>query len=262
MTQPGTLTVVGTGFLVAGQVTPESLSVMRQAERVFYLVAEPATRLWLERERPDAASLHDVFREGRERHHAYAEVVARLLAAVRGGHRVCAVFYGHPGVFVHASHEAIRQARAEGFAATMLPGISAEDCLFADLGIDPAAAGCQSFEATDLLVRHRRFDPHSGLVLWQIGALGVVTYHLRELWNAGGLALLVERLAAQYPLDHPATVYEASHLPVCAPLVQHTTIGGIPSCRITTHSTLWVPPRERAPVDPTMAQRLGLAVRT
>jgi len=31
----------------------------------------------------------------------------------------------------------------------MLPGISAEDCLVADLGIDPASSGCQSYEAND-----------------------------------------------------------------------------------------------------------------
>jgi len=34
----------------------------------------------------------------------------------------------------------------------MLPGISAEDCLFADIGVDPGIYGCQSFEATDLFV--------------------------------------------------------------------------------------------------------------
>ena len=43
---------------------------------------------------------------------------------IRAGFRVCAVFYGHPGVFVYPSHEAIRRARAEGFAARMLPALT------------------------------------------------------------------------------------------------------------------------------------------
>ena len=49
----------------------------------------------------------------------------------------------------------------EGFNAQMLAGISAEDCLFADLGLDPGKNGCQSFEATDFLIRRRQFEPTS-----------------------------------------------------------------------------------------------------
>src|SRR2546429_6584747 len=45
-----------------------------------------------------------------------------------------------------------RQAREEGFEAEMLPAVSAEDCLFADLGVDPGDEGCQSFEATSFLL--------------------------------------------------------------------------------------------------------------
>jgi hypothetical protein len=256
----GSLVVVGTGFLIAGQVTPEALASMRAADRLFFLVAEPATRIWLESQHPLAESLHDVFWEGRPRQAAYDEIVERLLAAVRQGQEVCAAFYGHPGVFVYSSHEAIRRARAEGFTACMFPGVSAEDCLFADLEVDPAADGCQSFEGTDFLIRARIFDPHSALVLWQIGALGVNTYHLRDLWNAEGLAILVETLRRHYPAEHPAVIYEATHYPICDPLIQRTTIAGIPGCRVTTHSTLWVPPIAKAPLDIAMARQLGLSL--
>jgi len=257
--KPGSLTIVGTGFLVAGQVTPESVASIKAADRFFFLVAEPATRLWLESEHAGAESLHDVFWEGRPRQAAYDEIVERLLAAVREGLDVCAAFYGHPGVFVHSSHEAIRRARAEGFSARMLPGISAEDCLFADLEVDPAADGCQSFEATDFLVRSRPFDPHSGLILWQIGALGIATYHLRDLWNADGLKYLIEVLARHYPLAHPVVVYEATHYPVCNPVIQRTSLGDLARCKITTHSTLWVTPFAKPPLDQAMLARLRSA---
>jgi len=256
----GSLTIVGTGFLVAGQVTPEALASMRAADQLFFLVAEPATRLWLESQHPSAEPLDYVFWEGRPRQAAYDEIVERLLAAVRQGNDVCAAFYGHPGVFVYSSHEAVRRARAEGFTARMLPGVSAEDCLFADLEVDPAAYGCQSFEATDFLVRSRAFDPHSALILWQIGALGVTTFHARDLWNAGGLNILVEALCRVYPETHSAVVYEATHYPVCNPLIQRTTIAGIPECQVNTHSTLWVPPIAKARLDADMAAQLGLSV--
>ena len=50
----------------------------------------------------------------------YTEMVERILFFVRKGKKVCAVFYGHPGIFVFSSHEAIRIARAEGYPAVML----------------------------------------------------------------------------------------------------------------------------------------------
>jgi hypothetical protein len=233
---------------------------MRGADILFFLVAEPATRHWLESQFPLAESLHDVFWDGRSRQDAYDEIVERLLAPVMQGKDVCAAFYGHPGVFVYSSHEAVRRARAAGIPARLLPGVSAEDCLFADLEVDPAAYGCQSFEATDFLIRDRSFDPHSALILWQIGALGVTTYHLQELWNAGGLAILAEVLRRHYPPNHPAVIYEATHYPVCEPLIQRTTIDGIPQGQVNTHSTLWVPPIARATLDVAMARQLGLAL--
>src|SRR5205809_2021168 len=48
-------------------------------------------------------------------------------AGARGGSLTCLACYGHPGVFVYPSHEAIRRARAEGYVARILAGISSED---------------------------------------------------------------------------------------------------------------------------------------
>ncbi len=255
----GSLTVVGTGYFGAGQVTQETVELVRRAEKLFFLVTEPLTRLWLERQNPSAESLYDSYREGRPRAETYEEMVARILAPVREGRTVCAAFYGHPGVFVRPGHRAIELARAEGHEARMLPAVSAEDCLFADLGLDPAVDGCQSFEATDFLLRGRRFDPRSALVLWQIGGIGVATFHRRELWSREGLVLLTERLAAFYPAEHKVTVYEAAVLPVCPPKIERMALRELPEAPVTLISTLFVPPTGKAPIDPVMAARLGLA---
>src|SRR5947207_15537569 len=98
-------------------------------------------------------------------------MVEQILQAVRAGRQVCGAFFGHPAVLVDPAHAAVRRAREEGYPAAILPGISAEACLFADLGIDPGVCGCQSYEATDFLVRPRAFDTGTALVLWQVGAL-------------------------------------------------------------------------------------------
>ena len=42
------------------------------------------------------------------------------------------------------------------------------DCIFADLGIDPAH-GCQLFEAETLIEMDYRLDPRSGLILLRAG---------------------------------------------------------------------------------------------
>jgi hypothetical protein len=69
-----------------------------------------------------------------------------------------------------AAHESIRMARMEGFLACMLPGISAEDLLFAEFGIAPSENGCQSFEVTDFLGYKRKFDFMARVV----GEMGMV----------------------------------------------------------------------------------------
>src|SRR6476620_513542 len=131
--------------------------IIEQSDKVLYLVNDPVSELWIARMNPNSESLKALYLGGKYRADTYKEMTELTLRYVREGLNVCVVYYGHPGVVVTPSHESIRQARAEGFNARMLPGISAEDCLFADLGIDPGTRGCQSFEATDFLLNRRKF---------------------------------------------------------------------------------------------------------
>ena len=239
-------------------MTREAAAAIERADEVLYLLADGLAGAWLERANPHARSLHTLYAEGKERSRTYAEVVDELLAPVRAGRDVCAVFYGHPGVFARPGHEAIRQARAEGFRARMLPAVSALDCLVADLGIDPAETGLVTYEATDFLLRQRPADPTALLVLWQIGVvgeLGVTMEPRRE-----NLALLAERLLETYPRDHEAIVYEASPYPLVAdPVVLRLPLEGLPEARVSLLSTLVVPPPQARRRDPEVAARLGLS---
>jgi len=254
----GSLQVVGTGYLIAGQATPQAVAAMRRADKLLYLVGDRPTRAWIESLNPSAESLQDAYAVDKPRSQSYQEMVERILAPLRRGLDVCAVFYGHPGVLANPSHAAIRQARAEGFDAWMLPGISAADCLYADLGVDPGAQGCQSFEATDFLLRGRRFDPTSALLLWQIGAIGVTTLP-SEPCNRKGIAVLSEVLQEHYPAAHEVVVYEAAELPVCDPRIVRCPLSGLAEAEVTWASTLYVPPLPRRPSDPRMRDRLGLS---
>src|SRR3546814_14706660 len=86
------------------------------------------------------------------------------MAQVRAGKQVCAVFYGHPGVFADVPHRVVRWAREEGIPARMEPGISAAACLYADLNLDPGQRGVHSSEATHFPV-HDRTPATPGFVL-------------------------------------------------------------------------------------------------
>lgn len=102
-----------------------------------------------------------------------------MLMHLRDGKNVVGVFYGHPGVFVSPSHRTIDIARKEGYTVKMLPGISAEDCLFADLGIDPSTPGCLTYEATDMLLCKKPLIPSSHLILYQVGCVGVIDFNFK-----------------------------------------------------------------------------------
>jgi precorrin-3B methylase len=242
LSRKGSLVVVGTGITLATHATTEALACMRGAERLFFLVTSPAHALWVRRINPAAISLEDCYAKGKPRRRSYREMTDRILEAVRTGFQTCAVFYGHPGVFAQPSHAAIRGARLEGFAARMLPGISAEDCLFADLGVNPGAEGCQSFEASDFLMARRRFDPTSSLILWQVGLLGELSVRLKMSSRPERLRTLTDTLRRHYPARHPVFLYEAAQFPTCEPIVTRVTLTSLPKQTITPAVTLYLPP--------------------
>ena len=252
----GSLTVVGTGIQLGTHLTPEARATIEKADAVLSLVTEPIMQELIERLNDRTRSMHDLYTVGESRADAYEAMTEAILAEVRAGKDVCAVFYGHPGVFVAPSHESVRRARAEGFRARMLPGVSAEDCLFADLGVDPARSGCQSYEATDFLVHRRRIDPEVSLILWQVGTVGNVAAAADAVTT--GLPVLVEVLREHYPAGHEVTVYEASPYPGFDPLVHTVRLSELAAEHVTALSTLYVPPSGKSPLDLTMIDRLGL----
>ena len=253
----GSLTIVGTGIQFAGQMTLEVRAHIKQAEKVLFLVSEPVTADWIRDINPTAESLYPCYRQGESRMIAYVEMIECILCEVRKDLKVCAVFYGHPGVFVYPSHEAIKQARLEGYSAKMLPGISAEDCLFADLGIDPAMTGCQSFEATDFLIFKRKFDTGCALILWQIGSIGDLTFSL-EPYSTRGLHVLTEYLCQYYDANHPSIVYKAAEYPIFDPGIENIPLSKLPEAQISPISTLYIAPQTQAPLDYEMLERLGI----
>ncbi len=257
MTQQGSLSCVGLGMMLGAHLAPRSRSYMEQADVVFALVSDPLVELWVQDMRPDTRSLQPYYREGKVRLDSYREMVEAMLVEVRAGHRVCGVFYGHPGVFALVPHKAIAGARAEGFEAHMEPGISAEDCLYADLGIDPGTYGCAHFEASQFMLYQRRIDSSAYLILWQVGMAGDRSL-ARFATGPAYRQLLVDVLAQDYPLSHPVIAYEAATLPITAPRMDEMPLSVLVDADLRLQTTLVFPPARPMQRNEAMLARLGV----
>jgi len=252
----GSLVCVGVGMTLGSHLTPLSRSHIEQADVVFTALSDGVIELWLANMHPDVRSLQALYSEGRPRSTTYRQMVEVLLTEVRAGKRVCGAFYGHPGVFAGVAHRAIEIARAEGHSAHMEPGVSAEDCLYADLGIDPGRVGCQHYEASQYMLFRRRIDPSAYLVLWQVGVAGDQTLTRFSTGNAYR-QVLVDVLSRDYPCDHEVILYEAATLPTHRPTISRFELRQLPGTDVSMHATLVVPPATA--MEPDLAIREQLA---
>lgn len=257
MEHSGSLVIVGTGINTLAHCSIEARAHIEQADKLIVHVPDPLGMSWLRELHPDLIDLQACYHQGENRADAYELMTRRIVETVAAGHRTVAVFYGHPGVFVQPSHEAIRRLRAQGFRAQMLPGISAEDCLFADLGIDPGRAGCIQHEATSFLFYQLPVDPSTGLILWQIGVLGDHT--LQRLTPAAqALQVLANKLQRHYPAEHQIAVYEAPVLAIGTPRIDWFALDALAGARLTPASTLFIPPCAKALPDEEAIAALAL----
>jgi precorrin-6B methylase 1 len=256
----GSLVCVGSGIKSIGHLSLEAQGWITQADLVVYCVADPATEIWIQRHARAHFDLYRLYDNDKRRIHTYEEMVDMMVNNARDGKDVCAVFYGHPGVFVLPTHKAIETLRAEDIPAAMLPAVSALDCLFADLGIDPAHRGCQTVEATDMLLRRRSLMTDGHVVIWQIGCVGDLRFRFAGYDNRN-LGVLIEYLREFYEPTQEVVHYQASQFPVCQPVVERVSLEGLLEARVTGLSTLYVPPAVERPTMPDMAAKLGLRLK-
>jgi uncharacterized protein YabN with tetrapyrrole methylase and pyrophosphatase domain len=216
---------------------------MATAEVLLHVIGEPMQEDALLSINPRAETLTHYYVDGMDRWNTYEAMIQHIVGSVLRGARTVAAFYGHPGVFTYPSHESVRRVRAAGFPAKMLPGVSAEDNLVADLGVDPGD-GSQAFEATDFIYRNTPIDRSSHLLLWQVGSIGNLTYESTG-YDMSMFPVLVAKLLSIYPPSHPVTIYEAAFHPRGRARVVVVPLAQLDASLTTLATTLHVPPLRR-----------------
>lgn len=254
----GSLIVVGAGLKAVAHLTVESCGWIQRADIVLYCVADPVSREWIQEHSQESVDLYGFYNDDGPRMETYRAMTGCILAHVRAGKDVCVVYYGHPGVFVNPTHEAIRVLRQEGYPAAMLPGISAEDYLYAELGFDPATCGCIAYEATDMMLRRRKPSIDSHVILWQIGCLGDAAFR-RGGYDTPHIPLLRDYLLRFYSPEHEAFHYVGAQFAGCESTIELVKLGRLDRHRYSGASTLYIPPQEVAEFDWDVAEQFGFA---
>ncbi len=237
----GSLSCVGIGISLGGHITPVVQEHIKSSDVCFVAASDALVELWVNEMHQDVRSLQDYYSDNKSRKQTYREMIQVVLNEVRAGKKVCAIFYGHPGVFAYAPHKMISIARLEGFKAIMEPGISAEDCLVADLGIDPGKYGCQQYEASQFLMYKRIIDSSAYLILWQIGLVGDLSYGI-QVTGAAHREILLSLLYDNYTSEHEVILYEAATNSISATRMDYIPLKNLLCAELKDYTTLVIPP--------------------
>ncbi len=251
-----TLFVVGTGIKVISHLTLETKTCIEKADRVLYLVNEPAMQSWIQACNPSSESLNQLYYKLTARNENYLAIAKYVANTLQVTKTLCFVVYGHPTILVQPSIYAINATIKNNHHVHVLPSISTTDCLFSDLKIDPGTAGWQSFETTDFLIYRRQFDTSSHLILWQPAAIGLLS-QIKNHNPKKGLNLLTQYLKKKYHETHRIIIYEAAQYPAFRSNIKNIALKDLPTTNIPQLSTLYVPPLKTKLPCPHMTKKIN-----
>lgn len=245
--------IVGTGMVGYTQLTMQARQALERAERTYIVDGQPLVVDHVRSEYcEEVVDLSEEYTDGENRAEIYERMARRVLDdAEETDGPVTLALYGHPMVFVSPSQIVIERAPRRGLDVEVQPGISAIDCIYADLGFDPAENGVQMFEATDLLLREFPLNPEVPAMIWQIEA--VETIHHTE---RGSDPVKYERfrdyLLEFYPDDHEVHLLQTAMYPVADSIQLSVELGNLESLTPQLDDgayIMYVPPVRERPIQ-------------
>ncbi len=243
--------IVGLGVLNVDQITRETERVLRESNEVLYVDTGVATRAYLEGLCPRVTSLFETsYEEDAHRLSAYHHMAARVVDAAMDHPPVTFAMHGHPTVGAYAPFLIRDMAGLLNLDVLVLPGVSAMDCLFAELMVDPCVGGLQMVEATDLLLRRRPLQPDVPALIWQIGCVET-SLHTARISKPERFERLRAHLLRFYPAEHQATaVYSTPH-PLMPSTIHRFALADLGAHAHLLHAgfTLFLPAVHERPIE-------------
>jgi uncharacterized protein YabN with tetrapyrrole methylase and pyrophosphatase domain len=249
------LFIVGSGIKSIAHLSNETIKIIRQSDKVLYLVNENYLKDYLKRESKDSESLDTLYFSFVKRIDAYHAIKDYIIEQCQKNATLCVVFYGHPTMLASSGILTSRALRESSIDVHLLPAISSLDCLFADLQIDPVDKGFFAFDATDFLIHKRKFDIRSHLILLQIGTLGSSSQK-----KTHNIPVLVNYLLKFYPDNQRVYLYEASQYPSKKARILTIKINELDTVKLKSITTLYIPPYLTSCYDMQMISALGMQV--
>lgn len=214
----GRLVIVGTGITAISQMTVETIGYIQRADVVFYHATNGVTATQIRELNANAVDLYEYYGEGKKRRITYVEMAELMLREVRRGFTVVGVFHGHPGYFVSPARRALAIASLEGHETALLPAVSAPDCMFADLRVDPGVFGCQILMASRVLQKDSIIATTGHVVFLQVGAVGDAGFSFSGYKNST-LVPFFEKLIELYGERQESVYYVAAIFPGFEPVI-------------------------------------------
>ncbi|WP_419421429.1 SAM-dependent methyltransferase (plasmid) [Legionella sp. D16C41] len=253
------LVLIGSGIKTISHLTIEAQAYIKQADCVLYLVNEPIFEKWLNKYSKKCISLENHYFLYEKRAESYKKIADEILNYTEQYDFVSIVLYGHPTIFSSPGLDAIKRAKERNIETVVLPGISAEDCLFADLKVDPSQNGCLSVEAMSFLIFDDKVDKHYDLVIWQLGMVGNIEPVVKKN-SKKGLSLIQEKLLKIYSSQHEVILYEAALYPGIKPKITKFAIELLINQNISSISTLYIPAEKKRLHDEKILFKLNLKI--
>ena len=238
------IVVVGTGMVGLHQLTPEADWALRSCRAIFTLHHDPIVMAELRARYPTVVPLDHLYAPGKLRADTYSEVAETVLDAAGGSAPVAFLTYGHPRTFVTPTRHIAARAGDHGRTVRVLAGISALDTLLIDLELDPGEGGLQLYGANDVVVNAKTIAPDVPCLIWQVGAVGTVTFEQEQMTSPEKVALLTASLAKFYPAGHGVVVARSAYAPLASPRLIRTTLDALPGLgdSLQRSDTLYLPP--------------------
>lgn len=256
------LIIAGTGIKFLSHLTIEVKSAIETSSCVFFLLNEPAMKNWVVKNAKKYISLDDIYFSSKLRSPSYSKIVDELLRSLQKNDDICFLIYGHPTFFSSVVDKITKRISSKEVIIQIMPGISAIDCLFADLKIDPGKTGLQSYDATEFILYDEIFSITSHLVLWQIaiiGEMGIINNNEINLnRQKEGITILISKLMTHYPEDYIVNLYVASQYPGLEFEVVSVELRKLNEVTIPRLATLYIPPLKEKTMNPNVINQLNL----